>query len=218
MKGRCRRGAGKDLTYIQRRRQGRGKLVYITEHDNGRAKEKSSALDLVCNASGDGRISHGCSRRSRPCSLPRLLREWRSESSGFLLSHRPEGAGRGRGEPHLPKPRRSIQTLLPILFHLVLVVPMTARLTAASLRLSRSRPILSVSRSTLRQMSSSTSNTPLEDAIRSKLTAELNPVKLEINNDSHLHAHHAAMRDNTSPETHFRSARLSFALRRGQIC
>ncbi|KAJ2969060.1 hypothetical protein NQ176_g8865 [Zarea fungicola] len=48
------------------------------------------------------------------------------------------------------------------------------------------------------------SATPLEDAIRAKITAALNPLTLEIYNDSHLHAHHKAMQDNTSKETHFR--------------
>jgi stress-induced morphogen len=37
-----------------------------------------------------------------------------------------------------------------------------------------------------------------------QLTAELRPTKLEIHNDSHLHAHHAAMADSASRETHFR--------------
>ncbi|KAI7855027.1 bola protein, partial [Circinella umbellata] len=31
----------------------------------------------------------------------------------------------------------------------------------------------------------------------------LEPSTLEIVNESHLHAHHAAMRGNTNPETHF---------------
>ncbi|OLL26400.1 UV-induced protein uvi31 [Neolecta irregularis DAH-3] len=33
---------------------------------------------------------------------------------------------------------------------------------------------------------------------------KLSPSLLRIHNDSHLHTHHAAMKDNTSPETHFR--------------
>ena len=53
-------------------------------------------------------------------------------------------------------------------------------------------------------MSSSSSQTPMEDALRAKLTAALHPTTLLIHNDSHLHAHHAAMAGNTSPETHFR--------------
>ncbi|KAJ1327869.1 BolA-like protein 1 [Microdochium nivale] len=52
--------------------------------------------------------------------------------------------------------------------------------------------------------SSPTSQTPMEDAIRSKITAALSPTKLEIYNDSHKHAHHSAMRGVTSRETHFR--------------
>ncbi|KOS17730.1 putative bolA-like protein [Escovopsis weberi] len=50
----------------------------------------------------------------------------------------------------------------------------------------------------------SSSATPVEDAIRAKLTAALNPLTLEIYNDSHLHAHHKAMAGSTSRETHFR--------------
>ncbi|KAI9925787.1 hypothetical protein ASPWEDRAFT_112632 [Aspergillus wentii DTO 134E9] len=49
----------------------------------------------------------------------------------------------------------------------------------------------------------STSTTPMEDAIREKITANFNPSSLIIRNDSHLHAHHAAMRGATSRETHF---------------
>ena len=40
--------------------------------------------------------------------------------------------------------------------------------------------------------------------MRRKLTTSLSPTTLEIHNDSHLHAHHSAMRGNTSSETHFR--------------
>ena len=48
-------------------------------------------------------------------------------------------------------------------------------------------------------------STPLEDAIRSKLTASLAPRTLEIWNDSHKHAHHSAMRGVADKkETHFR--------------
>ncbi|KAF8468918.1 bola-like protein-domain-containing protein [Kalaharituber pfeilii] len=46
--------------------------------------------------------------------------------------------------------------------------------------------------------------TPIEDALRRKLIDALSPSKLIVHNDSHLHAHHAAMRGNTSRETHFR--------------
>lgn len=70
-----------------------------------------------------------------------------------------------------------------------------------------------------------TSQTPMEDAIRSKvrlphdidpsislsaltkphqLTASLSPTNLQIANDSASHAHHAAMASNKSRETHFR--------------
>ncbi|ORY87812.1 bola domain-containing protein [Protomyces lactucae-debilis] len=45
---------------------------------------------------------------------------------------------------------------------------------------------------------------PMELAMRTKLTDALQPSYLEVNNDSHLHRHHAAMKGNTSPETHFR--------------
>ncbi|KIW07022.1 uncharacterized protein PV09_01916 [Verruconis gallopava] len=48
------------------------------------------------------------------------------------------------------------------------------------------------------------SSTPVEDTIRAKLTEALQPTRLEIYNDSHLHAHHKAMEGSTSKETHFR--------------
>ncbi|KAL1839462.1 hypothetical protein VTK73DRAFT_4033 [Phialemonium thermophilum] len=57
------------------------------------------------------------------------------------------------------------------------------------------------------------SSTPMEDAIREKLTAALRPSRLEIHNDSHLHAHHKAMAGNTSRETHFRLVITSEAFR-----
>ncbi|KAK0731392.1 bola domain protein [Lasiosphaeris hirsuta] len=50
----------------------------------------------------------------------------------------------------------------------------------------------------------SPSSTPVEDTIREKITAALDPASLEIHNDSHLHAHHKAMEGSTSRETHFR--------------
>jgi stress-induced morphogen len=51
-------------------------------------------------------------------------------------------------------------------------------------------------------MMCSTIQRPLYSSIKSKLSA-LDPKKLEIIDNSHLHAHHAAMRGNTNPETHF---------------
>ncbi|KAI0976940.1 bola protein [Xylaria arbuscula] len=48
------------------------------------------------------------------------------------------------------------------------------------------------------------SETPMEDAIRSKVTEALSPSRLEIFNDSHKHAHHKPMQGSTSGETHFR--------------
>ena len=53
-------------------------------------------------------------------------------------------------------------------------------------------------------MSQSQSQSPMEDAIRSKLTTALAPSLLQIHNDSHLHAHHKAMAGSVSRETHFR--------------
>ncbi|KAI1331032.1 bola-like protein [Xylariaceae sp. FL0255] len=46
--------------------------------------------------------------------------------------------------------------------------------------------------------------TPMEDAIRAKITGVLSPSRLEIFNDSHKHAHHKPMQGSTSGETHFR--------------
>ncbi|ETS81233.1 hypothetical protein PFICI_06235 [Pestalotiopsis fici W106-1] len=50
----------------------------------------------------------------------------------------------------------------------------------------------------------SSSQTPVEDIIRTKLTEAFAPTNLEIFNDSHLHSHHKAMQGSTSKETHFR--------------
>ncbi|KAI4721444.1 hypothetical protein E4T48_02243 [Aureobasidium sp. EXF-10727] len=52
------------------------------------------------------------------------------------------------------------------------------------------------------------SMTPMEDAIKQKITQELKPSSLEIFNDSHKHAHHKAMEGVTSRETHFRQVDL----------
>ncbi|KAI9830177.1 MAG: hypothetical protein M1826_004979 [Phylliscum demangeonii] len=51
----------------------------------------------------------------------------------------------------------------------------------------------------------------IENAIRTKITAALQPSRLEIHNDSHLHAHHQAMQGVTSRETHFRLTIVSTA-------
>ncbi|KKK26149.1 BolA domain protein [Aspergillus ochraceoroseus] len=48
-----------------------------------------------------------------------------------------------------------------------------------------------------------TSNTPVEDLIREKITTAFSPSTLIIRNDSHKHAHHEAMRGAVSKETHF---------------
>ncbi|KAI1091537.1 bola-like protein [Rostrohypoxylon terebratum] len=61
--------------------------------------------------------------------------------------------------------------------------------------------------------SSATSNTPMEDAIRAKITEALKPTTLEIFNDSHKHAHHQPMVGSTSKETHFRLVITSDAFR-----
>ncbi|KAI9251893.1 bola-like protein-domain-containing protein [Phascolomyces articulosus] len=49
-----------------------------------------------------------------------------------------------------------------------------------------------------------TAKGPIEQAAEHKIKEALEPSTLEIVNESHLHAHHAAMRGNTNPETHFR--------------
>jgi len=53
--------------------------------------------------------------------------------------------------------------------------------------------------------------TPVEDAIRAKISEALKPTTLEIHNDSHLHSHHKAMVGNASKETHFRLTIVSSA-------
>ncbi|KAF9875782.1 BolA domain-containing protein [Colletotrichum karsti] len=55
------------------------------------------------------------------------------------------------------------------------------------------------------------SNTSVEETIRSKITAALSPSTLEIYNDSHLHSHHKAMQGSSSKETHFRLVIVSEA-------
>ncbi|RMY56654.1 hypothetical protein D0865_03534 [Hortaea werneckii] len=57
---------------------------------------------------------------------------------------------------------------------------------------------------TFLQRTMATSQTPMEDVMRSKINETLTPTALEIFNDSHLHAHHKAMQGSTSRETHFR--------------
>ncbi|KAN0091972.1 bola-like protein [Hyaloscypha variabilis] len=63
------------------------------------------------------------------------------------------------------------------------------------------RSVLSFTR---RPLSTMASQTPMEDAMRTKITEALRPSTLEIHNDSHLHSHHKAMAGSTSQETHFR--------------
>ncbi|KAE9366991.1 bola-like protein [Stipitochalara longipes BDJ] len=63
------------------------------------------------------------------------------------------------------------------------------------------RSVLSFAR---RPFSTMASQTPMEDAMRTKITEALRPSTLEIHNDSHLHSHHKAMAGSTSQETHFR--------------
>ncbi|KZF24228.1 bola-like protein [Xylona heveae TC161] len=46
--------------------------------------------------------------------------------------------------------------------------------------------------------------TPVEDIIKSRVSSAFSPTSLEIFNDSHLHSHHKAMQGSTSKETHFR--------------
>ncbi|KAI0158087.1 bola protein [Xylariaceae sp. FL1272] len=66
-----------------------------------------------------------------------------------------------------------------------------------------------------RLLSSTTmaSETPIEDAIRTKISEAFNPSRLEIFNDSHKHAHHKPMQGSKSSETHFRVVVTSEAFR-----
>ncbi|CEP16802.1 hypothetical protein [Parasitella parasitica] len=45
---------------------------------------------------------------------------------------------------------------------------------------------------------------PIQLSIEDKIIEALHPTVLEVVNESHLHAHHAAMKGNTNKETHFR--------------
>jgi len=76
------------------------------------------------------------------------------------------------------------------------------------LRRSLLPSVLRRSLSTVPQMAS---QTPMEDAMRLKITEALKPTSLEIHNDSHLHSHHKAMAGSTSQETHFRAVITSDA-------
>lgn len=67
------------------------------------------------------------------------------------------------------------------------------------------RTLLSAPR---RLYASMASTTPMEDAIRSKVTEALKPSTLEIYNDSHLHSHHKAMQGSTSKEVSLLFMRL----------
>ena len=60
---------------------------------------------------------------------------------------------------------------------------------------------------------SSTSTTPVADAIRTKITEALKPASLDVRNDSHLHSHHKAMAGSTSRETHFAVSIVSEAFK-----
>ncbi|EZF31157.1 BolA domain-containing protein [Trichophyton interdigitale] len=79
-----------------------------------------------------------------------------------------------------------------------------------TIRLSQQRLQL-FSRIPRMSASTATSQTPLEDAIREKVTRELSPISLTIRNDSKHHAHHAPMQGNTSTETHFHVTIISSA-------
>ncbi|KAI8647897.1 bola-like protein-domain-containing protein [Parasitella parasitica] len=45
---------------------------------------------------------------------------------------------------------------------------------------------------------------PIQLSIENKINEALQPTIFEAVNESHLHAHHAAMKGNTNKETHFR--------------
>lgn len=47
------------------------------------------------------------------------------------------------------------------------------------------------------------SNRPFFSSITEKLTNSLAPVKLVVNDDSHMHRGHAGVKDASIPETHF---------------
>ncbi|KAI9280383.1 bola-like protein-domain-containing protein [Sporodiniella umbellata] len=50
---------------------------------------------------------------------------------------------------------------------------------------------------------------PVQVSIETKVSQSLNPSILELLNESHLHAHHAAMKGNTNKETHFKMVVVS---------
>jgi len=66
------------------------------------------------------------------------------------------------------------------------------------------RPILTAYRRAM-----STAATPVEDAMRTKLSQALELQTIDIINNSHLHSHHKAMQGSTSKETHFKVTLIS---------
>ena len=52
-------------------------------------------------------------------------------------------------------------------------------------------------------MVTSATNGPIYEKIQEKITEQLNPVHLQIVDESHKHAGHAGMKGKTAHETHF---------------
>ncbi|KAG1202446.1 hypothetical protein G6F70_002229 [Rhizopus microsporus] len=67
-----------------------------------------------------------------------------------------------------------------------------------------SRRLYSSSTRFLKEFMTTQEKGPVQLSIESKISQALNPSILEIVNESHMHAHHAAMKGVTSKETHFR--------------
>lgn len=79
-----------------------------------------------------------------------------------------------------------------------------ARRSMATMASQSQTPMEDIMRAKVVQSSHSASTSPPILTHHSQITTALQPTKLEIHNDSHLHSHHKAMAGSTSSETHFR--------------
>ncbi|KAI8376433.1 bola protein [Radiomyces spectabilis] len=80
----------------------------------------------------------------------------------------------------------------------------TRSLTLPTSSLVRLHSSAAASSQFLNNFMSSTEKGPVQTAIEQKITDALQPSVLQTINESHLHAHHVAMKGNTNKETHFR--------------
>jgi stress-induced morphogen len=82
----------------------------------------------------------------------------------------------------------------------------SSRLTAAAVTrvLGASTVVSQPTHFTVVNMSTTSSVGPIQQRMEEKIRAALSPTELIIENESHLHRHHAPMQGVNSTETHFR--------------